>query len=625
MRTIRVGWLTLALVGCLSACGGGSGGTPVYSVGGTVSGLPSGSTLTLLDNGVDTATVSANGSFQFAKALAQNSSYSVTVGSPPAGEVCTVANGSGSSITSNVSNITVSCAASTSSYTIGGQVSGLAASASVVLLDNNADPVTVSSNATFTFPTKVASGGGYAVTVGTQPAGQTCSVSNGSGSGVNANVTNVSVVCANNATSSYTIGGTVSGLPSGQQLSLVDNGDSAHALSVSSNGSFTFPQAVSGAYAVTVGTQPSGATCTVSNGTGTATANVSNVSVACTTTSYTVGGTVSGLSSGQTATLELNGDAANTVSLSSTSTSFTFPTGVAANSSYTVTVSTQPTAETCTVTGGSGTASSNVTSVSVSCAATTASNLTFSSGFAASNLTVEGGAYGGYGGSSLDGNTTYPTSSGAFGGPVSASVTAANSYFGFYYQFPATALPSNVPTYEYMGVYTFAPGVTTMNGAGDTAGVTISGQNYLDFTFNENTEWANAPSNNFLIILTLGKYYNIGTVAKPTPCNIQLQDVVQPASAASAAAATAYKVPLSNFTVAQNCGQSISTSAQALALSPVSKIDVQGDGAGSALKQGTNNLTSSSNLSVSTQSTGGTAPYQVPTVAVLKGPITFTP
>ena len=126
MRRIRVGWLTLALVGGLSACGGGSSGTTLYSVGGTVSGLPSGSQLTLVDNGVDTATISANGSFQFAKALAQNSSYSVTVSSPPAGEVCTVANGTGS-ITSNVSNISVSCASSTSSYTIGGKVSSLAA------------------------------------------------------------------------------------------------------------------------------------------------------------------------------------------------------------------------------------------------------------------------------------------------------------------------------------------------------------------------------------------------------------------------------------------------------------------------------------------------------------------
>jgi hypothetical protein len=622
MRRIRVGWLTLALVGGLSACGGGSSGTPVYSVGGTVSGLPSGSQLTLIDNGVDTATISANGGFQFAKALAQNSSYSVSVGSMPAGEVCTVANGTGSSITSNVSNITVSCASSTSSYTIGGQVSGLAASANVVLLDNNADPLTVSSNASFTFPTKIASGGGYAVTVGTQPAGQTCSVSNGSGSGVNANVTNVSVVCANNATSSYTIGGSVSGLPSGQQLSLVDNGDSAHALTVSGNGTFSFPQTVSGAYAVTVGTQPSGATCTVSNGSGTATANVSNVSVACTSTSYTIGGSVSGLSSGQTATLELNGDAANTVSLSSTSTSFTFPTSVAAGSNYAVTVSTQPTSETCTVTGGNGTANANVTSVSVSCATTTASNLTFSSGFAASNLTVEGGAYGGYGGSSLDGNATYGPSSGSFGGPVSVTTTAANSYFGYYYQFPATALPSNVPTYEYMGVYTFAPGVTALNGSGDTSGVSINGQNNLQFTFNENAEWAQAPSSNFLIILTLGKYYNIGTVASPTACNLQLQDVVQPSTPA---AATTITVPLSDFTVAQNCGQAISTAAQALAVSPISKIDLQGDGGTSALTQGANHLTSSANFSVSTQATGGAAPYQVPTVIVLKGPITFTP
>ena len=618
MRTIRVGWLTLALVGCLSACGGGSGGTPVYSVGGTVSGLPSGSTLTLVDNGVDTATVSANGGFQFAKALAQNSSYSVTVGSPPAGEICTVANGSGSSITSNVSNITVSCAASTSSYTIGGQVSGLAASASVVLLDNNADPLTLSSNAAFTFPTKVAAGGGYAVTVGTQPAGQTCSVSNGSGSGVNANVTNVSVVCANNATSSYTIGGSVSGLPGGQQLSLVDNGDSAHALTVSSNGNFTFPQPVSGAYAVTVGTQPTGATCTVSNASGTASANVSNVSVACTTTSYTVGGSVSGLSSGQTATLELNGDAANTVSLSSTSSSFTFPAAVAAGSNYAVTVSTQPTAETCTVTGGNGTANANVTSVSVSCATTTASSLTFSSGFGASALTVESGAYGGYAGGVVPAGATYTPGQGGYSG-TTPGVAASASYFGYYYQFPNTALPSNAPTNEYLGLYVYAPGITTMNGSGDTSGVTLSGQNNLQFTLNENAGFATAPDNNFAVIIKLGKYYNIGTAAAPVACNLSLSDVVKPTSATTAQANTVYTLPLSEFTVSQNCGTTISTPAQALAASSVvSVINFQAQSS-PPITAGTNGYSTGTNQ-VNADSNGN-----VGTNLTLIGGITFTP
>ena len=87
--------------------------------------------------------------------------------------------------------------ATISTYTIGGSVSGLANGQSVVLQDNGGDNKTVSSNGAFSFATPINSGSAYAVTVLTQPTGQTCFVSNGSGT-ANANVTNVAVTCANN-------------------------------------------------------------------------------------------------------------------------------------------------------------------------------------------------------------------------------------------------------------------------------------------------------------------------------------------------------------------------------------------------------------------------------------------
>ena len=62
------------------------------------------------------------------------------------------------------------------SYTIGGTVSGLTASG-LVLQNNGGDNLTVAANATsFTFPTKVAANGAYAVTVMTQPTNETCTV-----------------------------------------------------------------------------------------------------------------------------------------------------------------------------------------------------------------------------------------------------------------------------------------------------------------------------------------------------------------------------------------------------------------------------------------------------------------
>lgn len=84
----------------------------------------------------------------------------------------------------------------------------------------------------------------------------------------------------------YSIGGTVSGL-SGSGLVLQDNGGDN--LAVSANGTFTFATKVNSgaAYAVTVLTQPSNPaqTCAVTNGSGTASADVTNVAVACTNSS----------------------------------------------------------------------------------------------------------------------------------------------------------------------------------------------------------------------------------------------------------------------------------------------------------------------------------------------------
>jgi hypothetical protein len=89
---------------------------------------------------------------------------------------------------------------------------------------------------------------------------------------------------------SYTIGGMVTGL-SGTGPVLQDNG--ATNLPVSANGAFTFTTAVTigGTYKVTVLTQPSSPaqTCAVTAGSGTASANVTSVQVACTTNPITFG------------------------------------------------------------------------------------------------------------------------------------------------------------------------------------------------------------------------------------------------------------------------------------------------------------------------------------------------
>jgi uncharacterized repeat protein (TIGR03803 family) len=85
-------------------------------------------------------------------------------------------------------------------YTVGGQVSGL--TGSVVLENNGGDDLTVSASGAFAFKTALAGGTGYDVTVHTQPAGMSCAVSGASGTVAAANVTSVQVACAPAATPS---------------------------------------------------------------------------------------------------------------------------------------------------------------------------------------------------------------------------------------------------------------------------------------------------------------------------------------------------------------------------------------------------------------------------------------
>lgn len=162
-----------------------------YSVGGSISGLVG--TLVLRNNGGNDLTRTQNGAFTFSTPVAFGSPYAVTVQTQPAGQTCSVAQGSGTMGAGNVTGVAVTCVGNP--YTVGGTVSGLGGSESVVLQNNGGNNLTVSANGNFTFTQSVLSGAAYAVTVLTPPAGKTCGVTNGSGTMGAANVTNVSVAC----------------------------------------------------------------------------------------------------------------------------------------------------------------------------------------------------------------------------------------------------------------------------------------------------------------------------------------------------------------------------------------------------------------------------------------------
>ena len=338
---------------------------PRFIIGGTVSGL-AGTGLVLRDNGGDALPITRNGPFTFATALPSGTRYAVTAAGQPSSpsQTCTVSNGSGTVGTANVTSVAVTCVTNpVPRYTVGGTASGLAGPG-LVLRNNGGDDLAVTSDGPFTFATSLTSGSPYAVTVFSQPSGQTCSVSGGSGTIGNANVTTVAVSCVTNPPPRYTVGGTVSGL-AGSGLVLRNNG--ADGLAITTNGPFSFatPLTSGSTYAVTVFSQPSGQTCSISAGSGTVgNANVTTVAVSCVTNRYTVGGTVSGLAGSG---LVLRNNGADNLSISANG-PFTFATALTSGSSYSVTVFSQPSGQTCTVSGGSGTiGNANVTTSRCSC------------------------------------------------------------------------------------------------------------------------------------------------------------------------------------------------------------------------------------------------------------------
>ncbi len=359
--------------------GGGDAGldstTGTYSLGGGVSGLANGASVVLGD-GTSTTTVTGGAgssvSFSFPTAISSGTGYTVGVQTQPTSpsQTCTVnANGSGTMGGSNLSNVGVTC--TTNTYSVGGTVTGLT-SLGLVLQDNNADNMPIGADGSFTFPTMVASGSPYAVTIQAQPTSpaQTCTVSV-SGSSGTVTTGNVSAVQVNCQTNTYTVGGGVTGLAG--TVVLQDNG--ANNLSVTTS-SFAFPPAASGSvYNVTVLSQPSSPsqTCTVTSGVGLiASTDVSTVSVGCTTNSFTVGGTLSGLD--VPGTVVLSDNVTDFVSLTQNG-SFTFPTSVLSGKTYAATVTTEPTpGVTCSVTpatAGGTVGASNVISVAVTCSTTT--------------------------------------------------------------------------------------------------------------------------------------------------------------------------------------------------------------------------------------------------------------
>ncbi|MEG1115538.1 hypothetical protein SAMN05216517_103395 [Janthinobacterium sp. OK676] len=133
--------------------------------------------------------------------------------------------------------------------------------------------------------------------------------------------------------------------------------------------SFTFAKRIDYGtdYNITVQTQPAHMTCAISGGTGSAGHYLSiQAAVVCTQNSYTVGGTVTGLTAD--GLVLINGNAQTSVAKDSTT--FTLGSRVADGDTYGISIFTQPTGLKCSVAPNTGVGTmgeANVTTVQIAC------------------------------------------------------------------------------------------------------------------------------------------------------------------------------------------------------------------------------------------------------------------
>jgi sugar lactone lactonase YvrE len=319
--------------------------TNTYTVGVSVSRLlGNGAGLVLKLNDGEELPVAVAGKFAFSSKIESGATYKVAVARHPATppQTCSVSGGNGTMHDADVTSIEVTCTVNT--YTVGVSVSRLLGNdAGLVLLLNGREELPVAVAGKFTFSSKLESGATYAVTVAQHPTNpaQTCSVSGGSGTVGSENIGSIDVSCS---VSSFTVAVSVQGLAAGSSgLKLSLNGGTEE-LEVSSNGtsSFTTKLASGSSYLVTVLQTPTNPTqtCSIQSGSGIGgSAAVVNALVTCSTSAYTIGGTVTGLT-GTGLILQLNNQ--YNLALSPNELNFSFPAKVASGATYVVTVTSHP-------------------------------------------------------------------------------------------------------------------------------------------------------------------------------------------------------------------------------------------------------------------------------------------
>jgi sugar lactone lactonase YvrE len=308
---------------------GGNNGTPEVALTVTINGV-NGSLI--LGNNGDSLNVTANGTATFPIKLINGSAYSISVATPPTGQLCTITGGTGK-VTGTLSNAVITCATgsgtlvnygevwiSTTPMTyaqaaaqcalpIGGQTGWwLAADNDVSDFFSGPNPSTPLNRY---FWTSSPAGAGNHVAAEATPA-YPFGADGASKDFPDTDSTDVYGICFSaNIRASYTFSGTVTGMVGSLVLTT-----GYETLTVSANGNFTFPtiQVTGTPYTLSILDQPSSQNCTLANGTGTSTTEaVSNLAITCVTTPpSSASGTISTIAgSGTQGYLGDNGPAIN--------------------------------------------------------------------------------------------------------------------------------------------------------------------------------------------------------------------------------------------------------------------------------------------------------------------------
>lgn len=172
------------------------------------------------------------------------------------------------------------CACLPSFLQIGGTISNTSSSVIITITaDRASETLTLNNNGNFYSSVQFATDDTYTVAISDESEDSSCQITEGA-SGTVSEDSKSEIIIECDSAQTFSLGGTVTGLDGDIVLSL---NSSAQLETISADGSFTFDTELAdgASYSITVISSPSWQTCTITNGSGVISSDVSNITVTC--------------------------------------------------------------------------------------------------------------------------------------------------------------------------------------------------------------------------------------------------------------------------------------------------------------------------------------------------------